>query len=271
MTKLKEQILALRAQNKSYREIATDLGCSRGTVAYHCKGTKITKIVDGKEEVFPKPVKAPVMIQCNHCGNEYKKPWGDKKSDYCSKQCKLDARDVRWEVTRDDSGVVTSQKCTICEVVKPAKEYHFSNRAKGTLNSKCKPCAISTTKQWQTENEKQYEENWKRSSKHRPWIQQKAAKYNISVENLQEMYEKVGGVCEICGKVPESKHGIVVDHCHDSNRVRGLLCNPCNTALGLMKDSPENLRLAALYLEREPVVYSPYERAKRRDLRYIDN
>ena len=42
---------------------------------------------------------------------------------------------------------------------------------------------------------------------------------------------------------------LVVDHCHDTNRVRGLLCTNCNVAIGHMKDDVERLRAAISYLE----------------------
>lgn len=60
-----------------------------------------------------------------------------------------------------------------------------------------------------------------------------------------------GGVCAICGNGAEdTQHGLLhVDHCHDKGHVRGLLCSPCNLALGLFRDNPALLRRAAEYLE----------------------
>ncbi len=54
--------------------------------------------------------------------------------------------------------------------------------------------------------------------------------------------------CVICGQ--DITKGHVTDHCHTGGHVRGMLCHPCNTALGLMKDNPVILRTAADYLER---------------------
>ena len=55
--------------------------------------------------------------------------------------------------------------------------------------------------------------------------------------------------CDICGK-DELESKLVVDHCHASGKVRGVLCYSCNTSLGKFKDSPELLRSAADYLEQ---------------------
>jgi hypothetical protein len=52
--------------------------------------------------------------------------------------------------------------------------------------------------------------------------------------------------CQVCG----STGSMVIDHCHDSGVVRGVLCTPCNLALGHVKDSPDTLRALASYLER---------------------
>jgi len=80
--------------------------------------------------------------------------------------------------------------------------------------------------------------------------------YGITVNDWDTMYAEQNGVCKICGK-PESKIdrrlGIVrrlsVDHCHETGRVRGLLCADCNTAIGNFKHNPEVLRAAAKYCE----------------------
>lgn len=51
------------------------------------------------------------------------------------------------------------------------------------------------------------------------------------------------------GKPTAESFRLVVDHCHDSGKVRGLLCSGCNRALGYFRDSPTALRAAADYLE----------------------
>ena len=264
MTRQKESILALRAEGKTYNEIAKITGASKGTISYHCKGTYIAKEVKGKEEVFPKPVKAPVMIECQHCGKEYKKPWGDKKSSFCSIDCKRTHSDIACKIVRDDSGAVVEQACNTCDVVKPASEFHFRNISTGVIQRTCKSCALTKVKKWQSDNPKRYKENWKRSSHGRDRLRRKATEYNISVEDLQKLYDDAGGKCEICRNEPN--RWLVVDHCHNSTKVRGILCEQCNQALGLFKDDPEVMRKAALYIERDPVVYSEYEKAPQRRL-----
>jgi hypothetical protein len=62
-----------------------------------------------------------------------------------------------------------------------------------------------------------------------------------------------GGLCTSCGELPAEhlKHpDLVVDHDHASGKLRALLCANCNTGIGLFRDSPRKLRLAAVYLER---------------------
>jgi Recombination endonuclease VII len=76
-------------------------------------------------------------------------------------------------------------------------------------------------------------------------------KYGLTREGKQELLESQGNCCAACGSnSPNHKQGWVVDHCHKSNRVRGILCQPCNLTLGKVKDSPDHLRKLADYLEK---------------------
>lgn len=54
------------------------------------------------------------------------------------------------------------------------------------------------------------------------------------------------------------KMKLVVDHCHSSGVVRGLLCHNCNRALGLLKDSTRNLESAIRYLEGAETIRKEY-------------
>lgn len=60
-------------------------------------------------------------------------------------------------------------------------------------------------------------------------------KFGITSEVYDAMLKKQNGKCAICGTEP-SKRALVVDHCHKKNRIRGLLCAPCNSAIGFMRD-----------------------------------
>lgn len=56
--------------------------------------------------------------------------------------------------------------------------------------------------------------------------------------------EELGKCCEICGR----EENLAIDHCHDSGKVRGLLCRQCNSAIGLLQDDPLLLEAARRYV-----------------------
>lgn len=72
--------------------------------------------------------------------------------------------------------------------------------------------------------------------------------YGLTLEQYAAMVEAQGGVCAICGKPPPGKFPLCVDHDHDTGRIRGLLCNPCNSLMGRWGDDAEILMAAARYL-----------------------
>ena len=70
--------------------------------------------------------------------------------------------------------------------------------------------------------------------------------YGITLDDYNIMFDKQKGKCKICGVQP-NKH-LLVDHCHTSKEVRGLLCHNCNTLLGHAKDNIVILSNAIRYL-----------------------
>lgn len=75
--------------------------------------------------------------------------------------------------------------------------------------------------------------------------QRRQQKYRLTRDELDELIASANGRCQICNQA----ESLVVDHCHETLRVRGMLCHRCNVALGWMSDSAERLRAAADYLE----------------------
>jgi hypothetical protein len=75
--------------------------------------------------------------------------------------------------------------------------------------------------------------------------------YGITPEAVEAMLIKQGNACAVCHTDKWGSHGPVVDHNHASKKVRGILCQKCNLALGAADDDPARLRAMATYAERE--------------------
>jgi Recombination endonuclease VII len=70
------------------------------------------------------------------------------------------------------------------------------------------------------------------------------ARYGISEEDYNAMLEDQKGRCGICHRFRK----LSVDHCHSTNKVRGLLCSNCNAAIGMFDERPGFLQQAIDYL-----------------------
>lgn len=100
--------------------------------------------------------------------------------------------------------------CVGCMVEKPFEEFHRFKRSADGRMSRCKACRRR---------------------------QKDIYEYGVSREDLPSN-------CEICGEPADA-----IDHCHESGKVRGALCHPCNKGLGHFQDDPERLQEAIRYLE----------------------
>lgn len=83
----------------------------------------------------------------------------------------------------------------------------------------------------------------------RHWLR----RYGLTIQAYEALVASQGGACASCGKVPPPTHrgcGLRIDHCHTTNRVRGLLCNECNVAAGMLYDNAERADALARYLRK---------------------
>ena len=75
--------------------------------------------------------------------------------------------------------------------------------------------------------------------------------FGISSVDYEKMFEEQNGVCFICSKPQRKKvhKHLFVDHCHTTNKVRALLCNNCNTGIGMFEENIQTMKDAISYLE----------------------
>lgn len=72
--------------------------------------------------------------------------------------------------------------------------------------------------------------------------------YGITEREYKALYASQGGVCAICGLPAKDKQPLYIDHCHDTGKVRGLLCSSCNSGIGYFKDDLDLIASASSYL-----------------------
>lgn len=73
-------------------------------------------------------------------------------------------------------------------------------------------------------------------------------KYGITKEQWDELFRAQGECCAGCRSPEPGRKDWATDHCHTTGRVRGILCDGCNLALGHVKDDPDRLEALARYL-----------------------
>ena len=142
--------------------------------------------------------------------------------------------------------------CRTCGKDMPIESFRLDAR-RGTRRSDCRSCASVQHKKWAAKHKEHLRSYDRKRYRDDPnkWERHIRAKYGIAPADFEEMLVSQGGVCAICeSSSPGKGHKrFNIDHDHKTGEVRGLLCWPCNTGIGKLKDSPERLRKAADYIE----------------------
>jgi len=116
------------------------------------------------------------------------------------------------------------KKCGMCNTQKETTEYNKQTKTKDGLQHYCRRCC------------KYYKAK---------------LRYNLEKEDYDILLKTPA--CIICNVImtnEASKSNMrVIDHCHDTSKIRGIICNHCNTGLGLFKDNIEVLSNAIDYLK----------------------
>lgn len=164
--------------------------------------------------------------------------------------------------------------CNKCKVDKKLEEFHVHRRLRLGRAYTCGECVSALVKNWsQTSRGKELQRRAKQryidkpekrakanarnlartrrgSVKQRAFDKNLRREYGIDSEDWARLFNDQEGRCAVCRVVLKFDSSTHVDHCHQTKKVRGLLCGLCNRALGQVKDDPWRLRELANYVER---------------------
>lgn len=136
--------------------------------------------------------------------------------------------------------------------------------------SRCKECEASD-KRLQSKNA-QRDRSKERATASYISLRTYAKKLGIPWAEVVERYP-IDNRCEVCGRTPQeaSRSGrygrLSLDHCHQTGRLRGFLCSPCNSGVGHLGDDPQRVRAAWKYLTREAPPRPSLQRRRQQDNR----
>lgn len=182
--------------------------------------------------------------ECTRCGRFLS--WEHFNKNKCGTRgyqswCSGCFREYQGRTKRRDSLITEEgRECSRCGVFKTWDHYHnCKSRATGHASA-CKACMRQKTRQ-DMENGTIRDGELRR-------------KYDISLSEYERMAEENGDACAICGTMEKGRaRGRVrywsVDHDHETGEIRGLLCQKCNSLLGMADDDIEILQKAIAYLE----------------------
>ncbi len=127
---------------------------------------------------------------------------------------------------------------------------------------KCTNClcvlSIDSFYQWKKSDGKEYISGWckvctrKIQKKDRDIKQytrkRRYRKLGLTIEIYDAMLIEQDNVCKLCKRPPRTMK-LAVDHCHDTGKVRGLLCTNCNTAIGVIEKNQGRMREILEYVK----------------------
>lgn len=148
--------------------------------------------------------------------------------------------------------------CPKCKVEKTLGG--FTTRKDGRPAGICKVCAAKNTRDWNERNperKRQSYKDWEKKNPEKLRDYRNKRRYGLS----REEYEGLPQECAICG----TTENLVLDHDHNTNKFRGVLCHHHNVGLGFFKDDPVMLLRAVDYLlgVLKPLVLDKITRSSR--------
>lgn len=144
---------------------------------------------------------------------------------------------------------MTTKKCSTCEEHKPLDQFYTQKGVRDGLRRNCKEChkkKVNARYHANPEAELDRQKAYRKANPEKMLERHLRYAYDMSLDTYYDMHTAQEHKCACCGRHEK----LVVDHDHDTEVVRSLLCHPCNTAIGLLGDSSTRAAQASAYLSR---------------------
>lgn len=144
---------------------------------------------------------------------------------------------------------LTEKRCSACGESKTREAFAADARMTTKHRAICRACRATKNHVYYLGRQEKYASDYRRTAQLR-WSRNLFARYGMRDEEYDAILAAQGGVCAVCAGINASGKRLSVDHDHETDAIRELLCDACNTTLGLMKESSALLRSLAEYLEK---------------------
>lgn len=155
--------------------------------------------------------------------------------------------------------------CHKCQTEKSPDSFGKDKWRPDGLTTACKKCRNSASVSYRKKNpdivkkindaKREYRKEYYRTPEWQEKLRRShlKSKFGLTQEDYERMLRDQNGVCLICKqyRTQSNKNYLHIDHCHDSGKIRGLLCYYCNAGLGWFQDNTEYLNGAIQYLEEK--------------------
>jgi len=123
---------------------------------------------------------------------------------------------------------MVERRCGKCRIIKSISDFCKNKSRKLGIHNECKACQVEYNRKWAL-----------------------VSKYKITFQEATSLIESVTKGCQICGvALVLKKEGYAIDHCHKTNKIRGILCRNCNHGLGNFRDNVSTMKSAIKYLRK---------------------
>lgn len=141
--------------------------------------------------------------------------------------------------------------CSKCKIEKSFENFRKDKTTSDGLRCWCKICCKQYNEEYSKKNQQKIKDyKIRHYLDNKLEIQEKRLTklYNLTLNEYRDILNKQKEKCLICESKFTNINIPYIDHNHTTGKIRGLLCNTCNRALGLFKDNPEILEKAKQYL-----------------------